>query len=76
MSAASSKGNGLRLIFRAAPGIESELRELTALEQDCCAFATWSLHNYGDELGLDVTADNAAGIAAAQAMFSKLRTAL
>jgi hypothetical protein len=65
--------NGLRLIFRAAPGIETELKELTALERDCCAFATWSLHDHGDELALGVSADSIDGIAAVQAMFATLR---
>ena len=65
--------NGLRLIFRAAPGIETELRELTALERDCCAFATWAVHNHGDELALDVSVDSVEGIAAVQAMFATLR---
>jgi hypothetical protein len=62
-------GNGLRLSFRADPMNERELEELTALEQDCCAFANWFLHSRGDELVLDVSAGGAEGIAAVQAMF-------
>jgi len=33
--------NGLRLLFRVAPGVEEELRQLAELERDCCAFAEW-----------------------------------
>jgi hypothetical protein len=65
--------NGLRLLFRAAPGVEGELRRLAELEQACCAFADWSVRDPGEEVVLDVTADSDEGIAAVQAMFNKLR---
>ena len=45
---------------------------LATLEQECCAFATWSVHNHTDEPTLDVTAESAEGIAAVQAMFATL----
>jgi hypothetical protein len=67
--------NGLRLSFRAAPGIERELRELAALERDCCAFAAWSVHKHGVEVVLDVSAESSEGIAAVRAMFGNLRAA-
>ena len=50
--------NRLRLLFRAAPGVEGELRQLAELERDCCAFAQWSVHTRGEEVVLDVTATN------------------
>jgi hypothetical protein len=56
--------NGLRLIFRAAPGVEDEVRQFAELERDCCAFVYWSVHSRGEELVLDVTADSEEGIAA------------
>ena len=65
-------GNGLRLSFRADPTNERELKELAILEQDCCAFADWVIHSSGDDLVLDVSADNAEGITAVQAMFRTL----
>jgi hypothetical protein len=68
--------NGLRLLFRVAPGVEEELRQLAELERDCCAFAEWSVHARGEELALDVTADSEEGIASVQGMFDKLRSAL
>jgi hypothetical protein len=66
--------NGLRLVFRAGLAIESELRELAALERDCCAFAEWSVHNNGDELVVDVRGDSSEEIAAVQAMFATPRS--
>ncbi len=40
---AVTTSNGLRLLFRATPGVERELSQLAELEQDCCAFADWSV---------------------------------
>jgi hypothetical protein len=73
---AVATGNGLRLLFRADPGVEVELRQLAELERDCCAFADWSVRARGDEVVLDVTADSEEGIVAVQAMFGGLRSAL
>ena len=73
---ALATSNGLRLRFRAVPGVRAELRQLADLERECCAFADWSVHARGDELVLAVTADSEEAIAAAQPMFGKLRSAL
>jgi len=43
------------------------------LEQDCCAFADWSVRASGKNLVLEVTAPTEEGITAVQAMFGKLR---
>jgi hypothetical protein len=67
--------NGLRLLFRAAPRVEGELTQLAELEQDCCAFADWSVCARDEEVVLDVTAENEEAIAAVQGMFNKLRPA-
>jgi hypothetical protein len=64
---------GLRLLFRAAPGVEGELHQLAELERDCCAFADWSVHTRREEVMVDVTASSEQGIAAVQAMFADLR---
>lgn len=61
---------GMRLIFAADQGISGELRELAELERECCAFATWSVHENGDQFVLDIDANTADGIAAVQAMFA------
>jgi hypothetical protein len=65
--------NGLRLLFRATPGVERELSQLAELEQDCCAFADWSVQARGKNLVLDVAAPTEDGITAVHAMFGKLR---
>jgi hypothetical protein len=70
---AVTTSNGLLLLFRAAPGIEAELRQLAELERDCCAFADWSLRARGKDLVLGVTAPTEEGITAVQVMFGKLR---
>ena len=66
---------GLRLVFRASPAAEQELRELAELERDCCAFATWTVTNGGSHLVLDVDAEGE-GITALHAMFPDLRATL
>jgi hypothetical protein len=73
---AVTTSNGLRLLFRAEPGVEVELRQLAELERDCCSFADWSVRTRGNDVVLDVTADTEEGIAAVQAMFGGLRSAL
>jgi hypothetical protein len=71
---AVTTSNGLRIRFRAAPGVEAELSQLAELERGCCAFADWSVQACGNELALDVTAPTEEGITAVQAMFDKLRS--
>ena len=63
-------GNGMRLTFAADQGTSGELRELVGLERQCCAFATWSVHENGGQLVVDIGANTAEGIAAVQAMFT------
>jgi hypothetical protein len=65
---------GLRLSFRSSPSAERELAELAALERECCAFATWTVREAGQELVLDVEADGDA-VAAIHGMFRALRGA-
>jgi MerR family transcriptional regulator, copper efflux regulator len=62
--------SGMRLTFAAGQGIFGELRELVGLERQCCAFATWSVHENGGQLVVDIGANTAEGIAAVQAMFT------
>jgi hypothetical protein len=64
---------GLRLVFRPDDGVEDELRELAALERECCAFADWSVSATGGHVVLEVTGSSAEAVAAVQAMFGNLR---
>ncbi|HLX49075.1 MAG TPA: hypothetical protein VKS82_12150 [Streptosporangiaceae bacterium] len=61
---------GMRLTFAADQGISGELRELVELERQCCAFATWSVHENSEQFVVDIGANTAEGIAAVQAMFA------
>jgi hypothetical protein len=60
---------GVRLAFRSGTSIERELRELAALERQCCAFARFDVSASGERLLLDVSAPPE-GVAAVRAMFS------
>lgn len=62
---------GVRLCFRRLRGVESELRELAALERECCSFASWSVRRDKANLILEVSAEgDGAGIV--RALFEEL----
>ena len=61
-------GSGVRQRYRPEPDVERELRELVALERDCCGFAAWDLRPSGGMLELDVSASGD-GAGALQEMF-------
>jgi hypothetical protein len=67
---------GLRLVFERAAGVGQELRELTELERECCAFADWTVREADGRVVLEVSGRSEEGIAAVQAMFGGLRSAL
>ena len=46
---------GVRLRYRAEPGVGDELRELVRLEGDCCAFLEMRLRDDGAGLVLEVS---------------------
>jgi hypothetical protein len=61
--------SGLRLIYRADNEVEQELRELAALERECCAFADWSVRSSDGQVVLDIRGESDVAIAAVQEMF-------
>lgn len=65
---------GTRLTFGAGPGVAAELDELAELERDCCAFARWTVTSEGDQINVDVTADDPVAIAAIHDMFAQQLT--
>jgi hypothetical protein len=67
--------SGLRLTFRADRGVEEELRDLAALERECCAFAAWSVRSEDGQVVLDVRGESDLAIAAVQEMFRAHRRA-
>jgi hypothetical protein len=64
--------HGLRIVFRAEPGAEEELRALVAVEEECCAWADWTVEADDRQIVLDVRSA-AEGIATLHAMFTSLR---
>jgi hypothetical protein len=70
----ASTARGLRLVFRRDPGAEDELRELAALERECCAFAAWTVSAADGSVVLEISGDSAEAIAAVQSMFGSLRS--
>jgi MerR family copper efflux transcriptional regulator len=47
---------GIRLRFRASPGLRQDLVDLTHREKECCPFFDFRIEANGDELLLDVSA--------------------
>jgi len=70
-----STDDGLRLRFRPDPGVEAELRELAALERDCCAFADWTVHGDDDAWVMDIRGTSAEAVPAVREMFTSVRAA-
>jgi hypothetical protein len=67
--------DGVRLRFRADTGVAEELRRLTAVENECCSWATWSVHARVHEVVLEVRSTGD-GVQAAQALFARGRNVL
>jgi hypothetical protein len=63
--------DGLRLAFRAGSESERELRELVAVETDCCAWAQWEVTASQDRLVLHVRSVGD-GVAVLHGMFADL----
>jgi hypothetical protein len=66
---------GLRISFRLEPGVEEELRELVAVENECCSWAEWTVASSADQAVLDVSSSGE-GAATLHSMFTSLQPAL
>ena len=66
--------DGLRLRFRAEPGVEAELAALVVLERECCPFAEWSVTAEAGRLTLRVSGGSDEAVAAVHGMFHGLRS--
>jgi len=62
---------GLRLSFRPEPGVEQELRELVAIENECCRWASWTVRSGAGHIVLDISSTGD-GIPTLHNMFSGL----
>jgi len=65
--------DGIRMTFRAEPGVEQELRELVAMESECCSWAVWRVDGNDDQLVLRVTSTGYS-IAVIRTMFARRPT--
>jgi hypothetical protein len=63
--------HGLRLSFHPEPGAEEELRQLVAIENECCRWASWTVHASAGQIVLDASSTGD-GIAALHDMFTGL----
>lgn len=61
--------DGLQLTFEDQPGVEAELRALLAVENGCCAWATWTVEREGDGVIAIAARSEGHGIATLHAMF-------
>ncbi len=66
--------DGLRISFRPASGVEEELRELVAVENECCSWADWNVKTNAEQIVLDVRSTRE-GIATLHGIFTHLQPA-
>ena len=67
----AQSADGLRLSFRGEPGVEQQLRQLAAAENQCCPWADWTVTTRTGQIVLDVRAAGE-GVAALHSMFTGL----
>ncbi len=63
--------HGLRLSFRPEPGAEEELRQLVAVENECCRWARWTVDTRAGQIVLDARSSGD-GISSLHNMFTGL----
>ena len=74
MAARTQTRHGLRLSFRREPAVEEELRILAAAENECCAWADWTVQTSAGQIVLDVRSTGQ-GIATLHRMLASLQPA-
>lgn len=72
MTRRAQTAGGIRVSFRNDSGVEASLRQLTAIESECCAWATWIVEKRDEELLLDVSSTSDEGITALHGMLTGL----
>lgn len=60
--------DGLRLVFEGHPAVETELRALVSVENECCSWATWSVDR-GDGVLVMAARSRGEGTATLHTMF-------
>lgn len=64
---------GLRICFRPESGVAEELRQLVAVENECCRWARWMVETESGQIVVDVRSTGE-GIAALHGMFTSLES--
>jgi hypothetical protein len=72
MTQRAQTARGIRVSFRNDPGVEDSLRQLAAVESECCTWATWIVDKHDEELVLDVNSATNEGIATLHGMLTGL----
>jgi hypothetical protein len=67
----SATGDGVALRFRADPNVEHELRELVAVENECCSWATWEVRADRDGALVMQARTTGDGVTTLQSMFPR-----
>jgi uncharacterized membrane-anchored protein len=68
MTKRTETADGVRLSFRPETGTEEELRALVAVENECCAWAAWTVGTGEETITLDVRSAGD-GVATLHGMF-------
>ena len=63
--------DGLRLTFRDERAVEAELQALVAVENDCCAWASWDVGREDGELVMHASSTGD-GVATLHSMFTEV----
>jgi hypothetical protein len=66
---------GVTLTFRSGPDVERELRELVAVENDCCSWTRWEVETDGDGALVMDARTTGDGVHVLQSMFCRLSAA-
>lgn len=74
MTRRTETAHGVRISFRPEPGAEDELRQLVAVENECCPWADWRVQTDSGQIVLDIQSAGE-GIATLHSMFTSLQPA-
>jgi hypothetical protein len=74
MTQRTETAHGVRISFRPEPGVEDELRQLVAVENECCPWAGWRVQTDAGQIVLDVHSTGE-GIVTLHSMFTRLQPA-
>ena len=74
MTQRTETAHGVRISFHPEPGTEDELRQLVAVENECCPWADWRVQTDAGQIVLDVHSTGE-GIATLHSMFTSLQPA-